>query len=145
MNFKKHEEDIKFKMNSKMNLSRHKEFMRIALELAVHGNPTPNPYVGCVIVKEGKIISQGYHKRCGEAHAEVDALDKIKKSDWHRLEVSTFYITLEPCTHYGRTPPCVDEIINSKPKEVIIAVFNFRRLKPTAAFAAFPPICCSKF
>lgn len=111
-------------MNSKINLSRHKEFMRTALDLAVHGNPTPNPYVGCVIVKDDNLISHGYHKKCGEAHAEVDALDKIKKSDWHRLEGSTFYITLEPCTHYGRTPPCVDEIIKAKPKEVVIAMLD---------------------
>lgn len=107
-----------------MNLSKHKEFMRIALELAVHGNPTPNPYVGCVIVKDNKIISQGYHKKCGEAHAEIDALSKIKKSESGILQGSTFYVSLEPCTHYGRTPPCVDEIINAKPKEVVIAMLD---------------------
>jgi len=115
-------------MNINMNLSKHKEFMRIALELAVHGNPTPNPYVGCVIVKDGKIISKGYHKKCGEAHAEIDALsnlkNKMKRDYMQRLNGSTFYITLEPCTHYGRTPPCVDKIIEAKPKEVVIAMFD---------------------
>lgn len=107
---------------------KHEEFMRIALELAVHGNPTPNPYVGCVIVKNDKIISEGYHKKCGEAHAEINTLsalkNKLKKDYIQQLNGSTFYITLEPCTHYGRTPPCIDEIIKAKPKEVVIAMLD---------------------
>ncbi|MBP2691552.1 MAG: riboflavin biosynthesis protein RibD, partial [Muribaculaceae bacterium] len=80
-------------------------FMRRALELAAHGrgNTSPNPMVGAVIVSDdGRIIGEGYHRRCGEAHAEVNAVASVK--DVAELKRSTMYVTLEPCSHYGKTP-----------------------------------------
>jgi diaminohydroxyphosphoribosylaminopyrimidine deaminase/5-amino-6-(5-phosphoribosylamino)uracil reductase len=75
--------------------------------------------VGCVIVKNENIIGEGYHKKFGKPHAEINAIKSVKNKK--TIEGSSIYITLEPCSHYGKTPPCVDEIINYKPKEVIIS------------------------
>lgn len=93
--------------------------MQKALQLAKKGEGfvSPNPLVGAVIVKNNKIISKGYHKACGAAHAEIEAIKKAKQS----LKGSTLYVNLEPCCHFGRTPPCVDEIIKHKIKRVVIA------------------------
>lgn len=96
------------------------QFMRRALDLAVlgAGNTRPNPMVGCVIVHEGKIIGEGYHKMYGEAHAEVNAIKSVVAVDL--LSQSTAYVTLEPCSHYGKTPPCADLLIANQLDKVII-------------------------
>ena len=93
-------------------------YMKKALALAKKGAgwTSPNPMVGAVIVKDGKIIGEGYHRRYGENHAEIDAINSSSDS----IEGATFYITLEPCTHYGKTPPCVEKIVELKPSRVVI-------------------------
>lgn len=96
-------------------------FMQRALELATlgRGHVSPNPLVGCVIVHEGVIIGEGWHKKYGEAHAEVNAVrDVVDKT---LLPHSTVYVTLEPCSHFGKTPPCADMLIGEKVKKVVIA------------------------
>ena len=81
------------------------------------GRTSPNPLVGAVIVKNNKVISKGYHKAAGRAHAEIEAMRSAKSS----IVGSTLYINLEPCCHHGRTPPCVDEVIKRGIKRVVIA------------------------
>jgi len=102
-------------------MSKDKYFMSLAIEEAKKGigNTSPNPMVGCIIVKNNKILSRGYHKKAGTDHAEIDAIKKLNEKE---LKNSTMYVTLEPCCHYGRTPPCVDTIIKSGIKKVVIAV-----------------------
>lgn len=94
-------------------------FMQRALELAQNGRYTvsPNPMVGCVIVRDGEIIAEGFHRKAGEAHAEIDALRKVSDA-----KGATLYVTLEPCAHHGRTAPCVDAVIAAKPQRVVIAM-----------------------
>lgn len=94
--------------------------MAQALRLAEQGlyTTSPNPRVGCVIVKNNQIISQGAHLKAGEPHAEVYALRQAGVA----TEGADVYVTLEPCSHYGRTPPCVEAVIAAKPKRVIIAM-----------------------
>lgn len=86
-------------------------FMKRALELAYlrKGLTHPNPTVGCVIVKDGQVVGEGYHERAGMPHAEVVALERAGE----KAKGATLYVTLEPCTHYGRTPPCTDAIIRA--------------------------------
>jgi diaminohydroxyphosphoribosylaminopyrimidine deaminase/5-amino-6-(5-phosphoribosylamino)uracil reductase len=93
-------------------------FMKRALELAKKGGERvkPNPMVGAVIVKENKIIGEGYHEFYGGPHAEVNAFRSLKGS----AEGCTMYVTLEPCCHYGKTPPCVNAIIKNKIKRLVI-------------------------
>jgi diaminohydroxyphosphoribosylaminopyrimidine deaminase/5-amino-6-(5-phosphoribosylamino)uracil reductase len=93
-------------------------YMRMAIRLAGKGigKTSPNPMVGAVIVKDGKIIGRGYHKRCGDHHAEINAINNAKGN----ISGSTFYITLEPCSHYGRTPPCVDTLIKKGLERVVV-------------------------
>lgn len=97
-------------------------YMRLALRLALKakGATSPNPMVGAVVVKRGKIIGQGYHQKAGSPHAEAIALDRAGKS----AEGATLYVTLEPCTHFGRTPPCVDRVVRSGVKEVVIGMID---------------------
>ncbi len=94
--------------------------MRRALEIASLGGAAvaPNPQVGCVIVKEGKIVSEGWTQRYGEAHAERDAVNKAP--DVRQLIGSTVYVTLEPCAHFGKTPPCCDLLIEHQVARVVI-------------------------
>ncbi len=94
-------------------------YMECALGLArrAEGRTLPNPMVGCVIVKNDRIIGQGWHRRCGAAHAEVVALAEAGA----RAQGATMYVTLEPCAHHGRTPPCVDQVIESRVARVVIA------------------------
>jgi len=97
-----------------------KEAMLRAIDLGEQGRVTapPNPWVGCVIVKDGVIIGEGYHHKAGGPHAEVIALQQAGK----QAEGATVYNTLEPCSHYGRTPPCVDALIKAQVQHVVIAV-----------------------
>ncbi|MEK6646919.1 MAG: bifunctional diaminohydroxyphosphoribosylaminopyrimidine deaminase/5-amino-6-(5-phosphoribosylamino)uracil reductase RibD [Candidatus Firestonebacteria bacterium] len=96
------------------------KFMELALRQAEKGlgNTSPNPAVGAIVVKNGKIVGRGYHKYAGGFHAEVNAL----KEAGYRSKGATLYVTLEPCAHYGKTPPCTDVIIKSKIKKVVIAM-----------------------
>lgn len=97
-------------------------FMRRCLQLARNGLrlARPNPMVGAVIVADGRIIGEGYHVRCGEGHAEVNAFASVRPSDEALLSESTIYVSLEPCSHYGRTPPCADLIIKKGVKRVVV-------------------------
>lgn len=91
--------------------------MRMALSLARKGvgSASPNPMVGAVVVKNGKIVGKGYHKRNGEAHAEVNALDDAGS----KAKGATLYLNLEPCCHFGKTPPCTDAVIKAGIKRVV--------------------------
>ncbi len=95
-------------------------YMLRAIELAKKGQYTarPNPCVGCVIVKDGTIIGEGYHYQAGQPHAEVFALRQAGE----QAQGATAYVTLEPCSHYGRTPPCADALIQANIQKVVIAV-----------------------
>lgn len=97
-----------------------KQFMQLALELAQKGQFTtsPNPAVGCVLVKADKIVGQGFHAKAGEPHAEVMALREAGE----QAKGATAYVTLEPCSHFGRTPPCAKGLIEAKVKRVVIAM-----------------------
>ncbi len=101
-------------------MNKHEFFMKRALELAEkgRGGTSPNPMVGAVVVKKGKIISEAHHRRAGALHAEPLALRKAGK----RAKGATLYVNLEPCAHVGRTPPCTDEIIKSSIKSVYYAM-----------------------
>jgi diaminohydroxyphosphoribosylaminopyrimidine deaminase / 5-amino-6-(5-phosphoribosylamino)uracil reductase len=106
---------------SKYSFSEADEkYMKLAIRLAekAAGNTSPNPMVGAVIVREGKIISTGFHKKAGQPHAEIEAINAC--CDKSLLEGSTMYVTLEPCSIFGRTPPCTDALIMHRFGEVII-------------------------
>jgi len=96
--------------------------MALALKLSMKGRSTvgANPMVGCVITRDGKIIAQDYHQEYGNAHAEVNALNQIKL----QAKDTIMYVTLEPCSHYGKTPPCTKSIIKSGVKKVIVAMLD---------------------
>lgn len=97
-------------------------FMRRAIQLARLGlgNTAPNPCVGSVIVHNNIIIGEGFHQKYGTPHAEVNAVNAVQSEHRHLLPESTIYVTLEPCHHYGKTPPCVDLILAKKIKRVVI-------------------------
>ena len=84
------------------------------------GYVAPNPMVGAVLVYEDKIIGEGYHQKYGEAHAEVNCINSVDEENKFLIEKSTLYVSLEPCSHYGKTPPCADLIIKNEIKKVII-------------------------
>lgn len=98
----------------------HQTYMRRCIELARNGLGTtyPNPLVGSVIVHDGKIIGEGWHKKAGEAHAEVNAVNSV--ADKSLLRESSIYVNLEPCSHFGKTPPCCDLIIANNIPNVIV-------------------------
>lgn len=105
---------------SQQEIDEH--FMRRCLQLAKNGrqNAKPNPMVGAVIVSEdGRILGEGYHVRCGEGHAEVNAFASVKPEDEHLLTGATIYVSLEPCSHYGKTPPCADLIVSKRVKRCV--------------------------
>ncbi len=103
----------------------NEKYMRRALELAAHGelDASPNPMVGAVIVDaSGRIIGEGWHRRCGEGHAEVNAVASV--ADQEALKDSTMYVTLEPCSHYGKTPPCAELIVRTGIPRVVIGTLD---------------------
>lgn len=97
-----------------------RKFMEHALALAskARGHTSPNPMVGAVIVRDGEIVGEGYHQKAGEAHAEIHALNQAKGL----AQGATMYVTLEPCCHWGRTPPCTEAIIRAKIANVFVAM-----------------------
>ncbi|MDE6653816.1 MAG: bifunctional diaminohydroxyphosphoribosylaminopyrimidine deaminase/5-amino-6-(5-phosphoribosylamino)uracil reductase RibD, partial [Muribaculaceae bacterium] len=102
-------------------IENQEKYMRRALELAAKGFPWafPNPMVGAVIVApDGRIIGEGYHRKCGGPHAEVNAIASVRNKDM--LEISTIYVTLEPCAHTGRTGPCARLLIEKKIPDVVV-------------------------
>jgi diaminohydroxyphosphoribosylaminopyrimidine deaminase/5-amino-6-(5-phosphoribosylamino)uracil reductase len=97
--------------------------MHRCFELALKGAgyTAPNPMVGAVLVHNDRIIGEGFHQQYGEAHAEVNCINSVSEEDKHLVTASTMYVSLEPCAHFGKTPPCSDLIIEKKIPEVIIA------------------------
>jgi diaminohydroxyphosphoribosylaminopyrimidine deaminase/5-amino-6-(5-phosphoribosylamino)uracil reductase len=109
-------------MDERNALIADERFMRRALRLARkgEGRVSPNPLVGALIVRAGRIIAEGYHRRYGENHAEINAIESATEE----VAGATFYITLEPCTHYGKTPPCVDALIACRPARVVVGTID---------------------
>lgn len=105
-----------------MSVQTSQDYLLLALSLAECGrfSVSPNPMVGCVIVKDGQIIGKGYHERAGEAHAEIHALGEAGDN----AKDATLYLTLEPCCHFGRTPPCTKAIIKAGVKKVVVATLD---------------------
>jgi diaminohydroxyphosphoribosylaminopyrimidine deaminase/5-amino-6-(5-phosphoribosylamino)uracil reductase len=106
-------------------MTDHEKYMRRCLELAAlgMGNVSPNPMVGAVIVYDDRIIGEGYHQKYGEAHAEVNAVKQVTEKFSDHAELlsrSTIYVSLEPCAHYGKTPPCADLIIKHRIPKVVV-------------------------
>lgn len=101
-------------------MNEHERYMLKAIALAekARGFTEPNPLVGALVVKDGEIVGEGYHHKAGEAHAEINAL----KQAGAQAKGATLYVTLEPCSHYGKTPPCADAIVEADIKEVYIAI-----------------------
>lgn len=101
-------------------MDKHETFMKHALSLArqAEGYTSPNPVVGAVVVRDGQIVGEGYHRRAGTAHAEVEALQSAGAA----ARGATLYVTLEPCNHHGRTPPCTQAIINAGISQVFYAI-----------------------
>lgn len=106
------------------------KYMRRCLQLARCGrqNAKPNPMVGAVIVLgregEGRILGEGYHERCGQGHAEVNAFASVSREDEPLLSEATMYVSLEPCSHYGKTPPCADLIITKGIRRVVVGCID---------------------
>ncbi len=99
------------------------QYMHRAIELAARsmGHNRPNPKVGAILVYNNRIIGEGYHQQYGEPHAEVHAITSVAAADRKWIPLSTLYVTLEPCFHYGKTPPCVQLILEQKIQRVVIA------------------------
>ena len=102
------------------------KYMRRCIQLAANGiqGARPNPMVGAVIVAAGRIIGEGYHVRCGEGHAEVNAFASVRPADEALLPDATIYVSLEPCSHYGKTPPCADLIIKKGVRRVVVGTID---------------------
>ncbi len=100
--------------------------MRRCLQLAANGiqGARPNPMVGAVIVVDDRIIGEGYHVRCGEGHAEVNAFASVRREDEHLLKNATIYVSLEPCAHYGKTPPCAELIVKKNVRRVVVGCID---------------------
>lgn len=105
-------------------MSKDEIYIRRCIQLAQNGicNTPPNPMVGAVIVCDDKIIGEGYHIRCGKNHAEVNAINSVK--DQSLLKKATLYVSLEPCSHYGKTPPCADLIIQKRIPRVVVGCID---------------------
>lgn len=103
-------------------MTQDEKYMKMCFTLALKGKGkvAPNPMVGCIVLDEnGKLVAKGYHKKYGQNHAERDALLKLKNNE---AKNGTLYVNLEPCSHYGKTPPCVDLIVEQKLKRVVIGM-----------------------
>jgi len=102
----------------------HEKYIKRCIELAKKGlgSTRPNPMVGCVIVCDGKIIGEGYTSPYGGNHAEVNAIESV--ADKSLLLKSTLYVSLEPCSHFGKTPPCADLIVKHQLKTVVVGVVD---------------------
>ena len=100
----------------------HEYYINLAMNLALKakGKTSPNPLVGALVVKNGRIVGSGYHQKAGSPHAEILALEEAGK----KAKDATLYVTLEPCAHFGKTPPCVNRIIQSRVKEVIVGMID---------------------
>lgn len=100
------------------------KYMARCIQLArgVCGSVRPNPMVGAVLVRDGRIIGEGYHRKCGEAHAEVNAIASVTNESW--LREATLYVSLEPCSHYGKTPPCAELIIRKGIPRVVVGCLD---------------------
>jgi diaminohydroxyphosphoribosylaminopyrimidine deaminase/5-amino-6-(5-phosphoribosylamino)uracil reductase len=109
-------------MAERKTILTDEDFMRLALRLARkgEGRVSPNPLVGAVIVRDGRIIAEGYHRRFGGNHAEIDAIANATEP----VAGATFYVTLEPCSHTGKTPPCVDALIALRPGRVVVGTID---------------------
>lgn len=107
-------------------ITTDKKYMQRCLQLAANGiqGARPNPMVGAVIVAEGRIIGEGYHVRCGEGHAEVNAFASVRPEDEPLLKDATIYVSLEPCAHYGKTPPCANLIVSKGVKRVVVGCID---------------------
>jgi len=105
--------------------TQDKRYMQMALKLAAHGFGAvePNPMVGCVIVKSNQIIGKGFHKKFGGPHAEINAIEDCKTIG-AKPAGATMYVTLEPCCHHGKTPPCTEAIIQAAPAKVVVAAVD---------------------
>ena len=105
-------------------MTKDEKYIARCIQLAKNGccNAAPNPMVGAVIVHNDTIIGEGYHIRCGEAHAEVNAIRSVK--DEHLLKEATIYVSLEPCSHYGKTPPCANLIIDKDIPKVVVGCMD---------------------
>ena len=103
-------------------MTNDERYMYRCLQLAANGiqGARPNPMVGAVIVAEDRIIGEGYHVRCGEGHAEVNAFASVRAEDERLLRDATVYVSLEPCAHYGKTPPCADLIVRNGVRRVVV-------------------------
>ncbi len=103
-------------------MSIHESYMKRCLQLAelALGQVAPNPLVGALLVYEGRIIGEGYHRHFGGPHAEIDCLHSVAEENRKFISRSTMYVSLEPCVHYGKTPPCVDRIIKEEIPRVVI-------------------------
>ena len=110
----------------KNQIALDEKFMRRCIQLAKYGRnlSRPNPMVGCVIVADGRIIGEGYHVRCGEGHAEVNAFASVKTDDEKLLSQATLYVSLEPCSHHGKTPPCSDLIVRKGIRRVVVGCID---------------------
>lgn len=104
----------------------HSEFMRRCLQLAELGRGfvSPNPMVGAVLVYEGRIIGEGYHQQIGGPHAEVNAISSVAPADLNLISEATLYVSLEPCNHHGKTPPCSDLVLKMGIRKVVIATLD---------------------
>ena len=113
----------------KQNIKQSDEYIQRCIELAKkgRGHVSPNPLVGCVIVKNGKVIAEGYHKQFGSHHAEVNAINAALAKRIN-IKGAVLYVNLEPCVHFGKTPPCTDKIIENKISEVIIGTKDPNKL-----------------
>ena len=109
-----------------LQISTDEKFMHRCLQLAANGirGARPNPMVGAVIVADGRIIGEGYHVRCGEGHAEVNAFASVRSEDEPLLRDATIYVSLEPCAHFGKTPPCADLIVSKGLKRVVVGCID---------------------
>ena len=109
-----------------MMASTDEIYMRRCIQLALQGqmHAAPNPMVGAVIVHEGRIIGEGFHTCCGKPHAEVNAINSVRPADRALLKDSTLYVSLEPCAHYGRTPPCALLIVRTGIPRVVVGCID---------------------